>query len=112
MDNGTLADTNIEYFEGYFATVMAVSGGYPGEYKKNMMISKFDDLMIEKTSIIFHAGTKMDAENNLETNGGRVITVTSQGNSIKEAVEKSKAVLSQIHFDGMYFRSDIGYEFE
>ena len=112
MDNGTLEDANIEYNDGYFATVMAVSGGYPGEYNKNMMISKFDDLMIEKTSIIFHAGTKIDAENNLVTNGGRVITVTSQGNSIKEAVEKSKAVLSQISFDGMYFRKDIGYEFE
>ena len=112
MDNGTLEDANIEYNDGYFATVMAVSGGYPGEYKKNIQISKLANVQMEKTSTIFHAGTKLDAENNLVTNGGRVITVTSQGNSIKEAVEKSKAVLSQINFDGMYFRKDIGYEFE
>jgi phosphoribosylamine--glycine ligase len=67
---------------------------------------------MEKTSFLFHAGTKIDAENVLVTNGGRVITATSQGNTIKEAVNKSKNILLQIHFDGMYFRNDIGYEFE
>ncbi|MFY7963285.1 MAG: phosphoribosylamine--glycine ligase [Chitinophagaceae bacterium] len=112
MDNGTLIDANIEYNEGYFATVMAVSGGYPEAYKKGMKISTPENLQMEKTSFVFHAGTKIDAENNLVTNGGRVITATSQGNSIKEAVNKSKNILSQIHFDGMYFRNDIGYEFE
>ncbi len=111
MDNGTLIDANIEYNEGYFATVMAVSGGYPEAYKKDLKISILEDLKMEKTSFIFHAGTKMDAENNLVTNGGRVMTITSQGNSIKEAVDKSKNILSQISFDGMYFRNDIGYEF-
>jgi phosphoribosylamine--glycine ligase len=112
MDNGTLIDANIEYNEGYFATVMAVSGGYPETYKKDLKISISEDLKMGKTSFIFHAGTKLDAENNLVTNGGRVMAITSQDNSIKEAVEKSKSILSQISFDGMYFRKDIGYEFE
>ena len=112
MDNGTLIDANIEYNEGYFATVMAVSGGYPEAYKKGLKISISEDLKMEKTSFIFQAGTKIDTENNLVTNGGRVLTATSQGNSIKEAVEKSKNILSQINFDGMYYREDIGYEFE
>jgi len=112
MDNGTLIDANIEYNEGYFATVMAVSGGYPEAYKKDLKISISEDLKMEKTSFVFQAGTKIDTENNLVTNGGRVLTATSQGNSIKEAVEKSKNILSQINFDGMYFRKDIGYEFE
>ncbi len=112
MDNGTLVDANIEYNDGYFATVMAVSGGYPEAYKKDLKISISQDLKMEKTSFIFQAGTKLDAENNLVTNGGRVLTATSQGNSIKEAVDKSKNILSQINFDGMYFRKDIGYEFE
>jgi phosphoribosylamine--glycine ligase len=112
MDNGTLIDANIEYNEGYFATVMAVSGGYPEAYKKDLKISISEDLKMEKTSFVFQAGTKIDAENNLVTNGGRVLTATSQGNSIKEAVEKSKNILSQINFDGMYYREDIGYEFE
>ena len=112
MDNGTLVDANIEYNDGYFATVMAVSGGYPEAYKKDLKISISEDLKMEKTSFVFQAGTKLDAENNLVTNGGRVLTATSRGNSIKEAVEKSRKILSQISFDGMYFRKDIGYEFE
>ena len=112
MDNGTLIDANIEYNEGYFATVMAVSGGYPEAYKTNVPISQLANVQMEKTSFIFQAGTKLDAENNLVTNGGRVMAITSQGNSIKEAVEKSKNILSQINFDGMYYRKDIGYEFE
>ena len=112
MDNGTLIDANIEYNEGFFTTVMAVSEGYPGEYKKNVLISPLANVPMEKTSFIFHAGTKIDAENNLVTNGGRVMAITSQGNSIKESVEKSKQILSQINFDGMYYRRDIGYEFE
>jgi phosphoribosylamine--glycine ligase len=112
MDNGTLIDANIEYNEGYFATVMAVSGGYPSDYKKNIIISKFDDVVMEPSSKIFFAGVGIDEQNNLITTGGRVLTATSQGNSIKEAVDKSKNILSQIHYDGMYFRNDIGYEFE
>ncbi len=112
MDNGTLIDANIEYNEGFFTTVMAVSAGYPGDYKKNVLISQLANVSMEKTSFIFHAGTKIDAENNLVTNGGRVMAITSQGNSIKESVEKGKQILSQINFEGMYFRSDIGYEFE
>ena len=112
MDNGTLIDANIEYYEDCFATLMAVSGGYPEAYKKGLNISISEDLKMEKTSFIFHAGTKLDAENNLITNGGRVLAITSQGNSIKEAVDKSKNILSQISFDGMYYRKDIGYEFE
>lgn len=112
MDNGTLIDANIEYNEGYFATVMAVSGGYPGDYKKNIIISKFDDVVVEPNSKVFFAGVGIDEQNNLITTGGRVLTATSQGNSIQEAVAKSKNILAQIHYEGMYFRNDIGFEFE
>lgn len=111
MDNGTLADTNIEYHEGSFATVMAVSGGYPGEYEKNKPIGGLVDLRIDKTSLVFHAGTKQ-VDDAIVTNGGRVLTVTSSGNSIAEAVEKSEKVLEQVSFEGMFYRKDIGYEFE
>jgi phosphoribosylamine--glycine ligase len=61
-------------------------------------------------TLVFHAGTKF-ASDNLETNGGRVLAVSSYGNSLTEAVQKSKEVLEKIHFDGMYYRRDIGYEF-
>ena len=61
-------------------------------------------------TIIFHAGTKK-VDDTIVTNGGRVLVVTSYGNNINDAVNKSKAVLQQIHFEGMYYRKDIGYEF-
>lgn len=110
MDNGTLADTNIEYNAGCFATVMAVSGGYPGDYKKNLKIEGLANTANNKSSIVFHAGTKQEGAT-IVTNGGRVLTVTSSADSITNAVEKSKAVLANISFEGMYFRNDIGYEF-
>jgi phosphoribosylamine--glycine ligase len=109
MDNGTLADTNITFHEGNFATVMAVSGGYPQDYEKNKMIYLPEAKTNE--SLIFHAGTKQNEAGELVTNGGRVLAVTSQADSITLAVEKSKSVLEKISFEGMYYRRDIGWEF-
>lgn len=110
MDNGTLIDTNITFDERSCATVMAVSGGYPGEYKKNLRISGLTDWRIDNDSMVFHAGTKQSGEE-VVTNGGRVLAVTSYGNDLAEAVEKSRKVLQNISFEGMYYRKDIGYEF-
>ncbi len=111
MDNGTLEDANINFDDKYFATVMAVSGGYPGDYKTNVHIEGLESLQIEKTSMVFHAGTKQ-IDDLIVTNGGRVLTVTASGDSIKDAVEKSKLVLKQIDFEGMTYRCDIGFEFD
>jgi phosphoribosylamine--glycine ligase len=109
MDNGTLGDANIEFYPHSCATVMAVSGGYPGDYKKHLPINGLTDLSTAD-SIVFHAGTKQ-IDNKVVTNGGRVIAVTSYGNNIGEAVAKSKNILEKISFEGMNYRRDIGYEF-
>jgi phosphoribosylamine--glycine ligase len=109
MDNGTLADANIEFHPQHCATVMAVSGGYPGDYQKNIPIHGLAEAQ-NHASLIFHAGTK-EINNTVVTNGGRVIAVTSYGNNIAEAVAGSKNILEKISFDGMYYRRDIGYEF-
>ena len=87
---------------------MAVSGGYPGNYAKGKQIDFCDTDTTD--SIIFHAGTQQQ-DGAIVTSGGRVLAVTSFGNTIPEAVQQSKEVLEQIRFDGMYFRRDIGYEF-
>jgi phosphoribosylamine--glycine ligase len=60
--------------------------------------------------MVFHAGTKNEGKHVL-TNGGRVIAVTSFGESISEAAEKSKSILELIEYTGKYYREDIGYEF-
>jgi phosphoribosylamine---glycine ligase len=62
-------------------------------------------------TIIYHAGTTTNEQNEVVTNGGRVLAVTSFGDDIKGAVQQSNYVLSQLYFENMYFRTDIGYEF-
>ena len=90
-------------------TVVAVSGGYPGGYEKGKKIEGLGNISIED-SLIFHSGTKQ-VENEIHTNGGRVLTVTSYGNTIKEAGATSRNLLEKISFDGINYRPDIGYEF-
>jgi phosphoribosylamine---glycine ligase len=99
-------------------TIVAVSSGYPGEYKKGYAID-FDYLEnpeaikhIDSNGgvIVFHAGTKKENEKTV-TNGGRVLAVSALADSLAEAIELSNETLDQIHFEGMYFRKDIGYEF-
>lgn len=110
MDNGTLEDANISFDNRSAATIMAVSGGYPGSYEKNKPIQFPSKELIPKDSMVFHAGTTQVGDAVL-TNGGRVLAVTSYGETIADAVEQSKSVLAQISFEGMYFRKDIGFEF-
>jgi phosphoribosylamine--glycine ligase len=104
-----LDEIAIETDERAVATVVAVSGGYPGDYEKGKVISGLQDPVLEN-SMIFHSGTKKEG-NDIVTNGGRVLAITSFGENITEAVEQSNYVLEQLDFEGMYFRSDIGYEF-
>jgi len=110
-DNGTLQDVNIEYQTAAFATVMAVSGGYPGNYQKDFTIQGLSESANVPGVIVFQAGTGFK-DNAIVTKGGRVLTATAQGNTLKEAVEIAQNALSNIQFEGMYFRRDIGYEFE
>lgn len=87
------------------ATVMMVSGGYPESYPKGKEISGLENVT---DSIPFHAGTKRDADGRLLTSGGRVISVSSLGKDISEALKQSYKSIESIKFDGAYFRSDIG----
>jgi len=91
------------------AAVVAVSGGYPGDYKSGLEIQGLNDEVLEN-SLVFQSGTKRH-DNDVVTNGGRVLVVTSFGDSISEAAEQSNYMMEQLYFEGMYYRSDIGYEF-
>ena len=87
-------------------TIMLVSGGYPEAYEKNKEIKGFENI---KESIIFHAGTAT-LDDKVVTNGGRVMAVTSFGDTIEEALEKTYRSIDEIHFDQMNFRKDIGFD--
>ncbi len=88
--------------------VVAVSGGYPGVYQKNISISLPQKL--EEDSILFHAGTSETSEG-IVTNGGRVLVAVSQAKTISEAADKSFALLDEVMYEGKYSRRDIGFEF-
>ena len=109
-DAQKLNEITIETDERAVATVVAVSGGYPGDYHKGKVILGLDTPVLENT-LIFHSGTKKDGDE-IVTNGGRVLAVTSFGENITEAVEQSNYMLEQLHFEEMYYRTDIGYEFK
>jgi len=92
------------------ATIVTVSRGYPTGYEKGYEITGLDGTF-GKQSLIFHAGTK-EEENKIVTNGGRVLCVTSFGEDIEDAVNTSLDILDNIYFEGMYYRTDIGFEFK
>jgi phosphoribosylamine--glycine ligase len=90
-------------------TIMAVSRGYPGSYEKGYAITGLDNPIAED-SLVFQAGT-IQEEDLILTNGGRVLCVSSFADTVEEAVLKSRKVLENIDFDGIYYRRDIGFEF-
>lgn len=91
-------------------TIVAVSGGYPGEFKKGYEINGIDEINTDD-SILFHMGTA-NKDGKIVTNGGRALCVTSYGRSVFDAVEISKEEIQKISYTGMSYRRDIGYEFE
>lgn len=110
VSEGRIAEETINYDARSIATVVAVSGGYPGAYDKGLTIDGLDaDHGMD--TIIFHAGTKQEKKV-VVTNGGRVLAVTSFADNISLAVDLSKKALEQLYFEGMYYRNDIGYEFK
>lgn len=87
-------------------TIMVVSGGYPEGYEKGKTISGLEAV---KDSIVFHAGTKLQ-ESQVVSHGGRVLAVTSYGETYQEAIKKSYQNIAKLHFDKMYYRTDIGFD--
>ena len=102
--DGTFSEKDFYVDEDYAATVMLVSGGYPEAYQKGKVISGLENV---ENSIVFHAGTT-DKEEEIVTNGGRVLAITSFGRDIEDATTKSFENAQTIDFEGKYYRKDIG----
>lgn len=102
----TLATQTIEIDSRAATTIMLVSGGYPEAYAKNKVMTGFDKV---SDSLLFHAGTKQVGEEVL-TNGGRVLAVTSYGETFKEALAISNKNAALIEFEGKNYRRDIGFD--
>jgi len=104
---GQLSGAVIDMDDRAAATVVMVSEGYPGNYEKGRVITGIDDVT---TSQVFQAGTTHNEKGELVTSGGRVLSVTSYGNTIAEALELSYENTRRIRFEGAHLRSDIGFD--
>ena len=102
-----LSDLDIKWKDGAAACVVIASGGYPVSYEKGKVISGLDENGQVDGAIVYHAGTKFE-DGNFLTNGGRVLGVTAIADNLDNALEKAYNAVSQIKFDDMHFRTDIG----
>jgi phosphoribosylamine--glycine ligase len=101
-----LDEVSLEIDPRTATTIMVVSGGYPEEYEKGKEISGLESI---QDSLVFHAGTTLE-NGKVVSNGGRVLAITSFGDTFQEAIKKSYQNIDKLHFDKMYFRKDIGFD--
>ena len=104
--DGTLDQAELEWYDEAAVCVIMASGGYPASSEKGVPISGLDDITPEE-AIVFHSGTAVK-DDQVVTNGGRVLGVTAKDATIKGAIDKAYAAVEKIHFDHMQFRRDIG----
>ena len=91
------------------ATVVLVSGGYPGTYEKGKIMRGVAEA--SERALVFYAGVRRDSSGALLSDGGRVVALTSLADTLQEALDSSKVAAEGIEFEGRYYRRDIGYEF-
>ena len=106
VSNQSIRNIKLDIDKRKAVTVMSVSGGYPEKYTKGYEIKGLDRV---KNALVFHSGT-ISKKNKVLTNGGRVLTLTSLGKSMQEALSKSYNGLEKIEFKEMYYRRDIGFD--
>ena len=101
-----LENYTVETDERVAASVMMVSGGYPDAYEKGKTISGLEGI---DGPLVFHAGTKKQGEE-IQTNGGRVLAITSLANTMEEALASSFKTAETINYEGAYYRKDLGFD--
>ena len=104
--NQSLNQIELEIDPNYYTNVVLASGGYPEEYEKGFEITGLNNI---KDSLIFHAGTAINNDQ-IVSNGGRVLSVVSSSESMEEALKKSYSNIKKINFKGKVFRKDIGFD--
>ncbi len=98
---------NVEWYRGFAANIVIASGGYPDAYQTGFPITGIEEAERDEHVVVFQAGTKMD-KGQLVTAGGRVLSVSAIGGTLKQALDRAYAAVEKIHFEGMHFRRDIG----
>jgi len=106
--NGDVGTETLEWHEKACITVVMASGGYPGSYEKGFVIQGLEAAKGLPDVAVFHAGTAFNEQKQCVTAGGRVLDVTAWGDTLKAAHERAYQIISKIHFQGGFFRRDIG----
>jgi phosphoribosylamine--glycine ligase len=106
--DGRLAETELRWAPGASACVVASSAGYPGSYKTGFPITGLDAAAKVPGVQVFHSGSAL-VGSNLVTAGGRVLGVTAAASTLEEALARAYQAMAEIHFEGMYYRRDIGH---
>jgi len=106
--NGNLDQIELFWDERTAVCVVLASEGYPGAYEKGKVITGFNKVEADRSTIVFHAGTSLDDQNKVLTSGGRVIGLTALDKDLKSAIDRCYQQVPHIQFDGMFYRNDIG----
>jgi phosphoribosylamine--glycine ligase len=106
--DGSLAETELRWSPGASACVVASSAGYPGSYTTGLPIAGLDAAGKVDGVVVFHSGSSQ-VDGKILTGGGRVLGVTAAAPSLEEALARAYRAMAEIHFDGIYYRRDIGH---
>ena len=107
-DDGSLDEAMVRWEDDWAVSVVLASKGYPGHYEKGKPISGIADANAMEGVFVYHAGTTLDDEGDVLTNGGRVLDVTAIAPSFEEARNKAYQACDRISFEGKTYRHDIG----
>jgi phosphoribosylamine--glycine ligase len=106
--DGRLAESELRWSPGASACIVASSAGYPGSYKTGFPITGLKDAARVPGVQVFHSGSAQ-SDGQLLTAGGRVLGVTAAAPTLEEALARAYEAMALIHFDGIYYRRDIGH---
>jgi phosphoribosylamine--glycine ligase len=108
VSEGRLSEVLVEFEDGAAACVVMASGGYPVSYQSGYPISGLEEANALPDSYVYHAGSKLDAQGQLVTAGGRVLGVTAKAEDLQTALQKAYRAVDCIHFTNAHYRRDIG----
>ncbi|MDG2029456.1 MAG: phosphoribosylamine--glycine ligase [Phycisphaerales bacterium] len=105
---GSLDEASFDFSPKTACTVVMCSEGYPGSYRKGLPISGLDEAARQEDVVVFHAGTRLDPDGRVSTNGGRVLGVTALADELRGARDRANDTCGLIQFEGAFYRHDIG----
>ena len=103
-----LKEMNIDFISQNAITVVIASKGYPGAFKKGLLLPSLNNFNDNTEISVFHSGTSKDKNGNIVSNGGRVLSITSVGANVQDCRQKAYGIVEAINWEQGFYRKDIG----